>query len=333
MMHFPTRRAVLGATSAMTLLALTACGNVAGGSTDSSKFPSGPISVTVGQAAGGSTDLIARAVAEGASKTLGTPMPVVNKPGANGALNAKELQSAKADGYKIAVQNASLFTITPLAVSANEVVKLDDFDLLGGISQDDYVLIAPVGSGHKTIADLKKAGKNIKYGTTGVGTGAQLASALTFKQAGIPATDVPFDGGAPALTALLGSQVDVATIQVGDGIEQVKAKKVVPLAVFSAERIKFLPDVPTAKEQGYDVVVSQYRFLTAPKGTPDAAKTKLLDAAQKTYATDAYKKFNDAHCLTPIEVSPDEVRKILDEYATKYKGQLDQLGISLAAKK
>ncbi|MGZ0152337.1 tripartite tricarboxylate transporter substrate binding protein [Kribbella sp. WER1] len=260
-------------------------------------------------------------------------MPVINKPGANGALNAKELQAAKPDGYKIAVQNASLFTITPLAVSANEVVKLDDFDLLGGISQDDYVLIAPVGSGYTSIADLKKAGKNIKYGTTGVGTGAQLASALTFKQAAIPATDVPFDGGAPALTALLGSQLDVATIQVGNGIEQVKAHKVVPLAVFSAGRIKFLPDVPTAKEQGYDVVVSQYRFLTAPKGTPDEVKTKLLDAAKKTYATDAYKKFNDAHCLTPIEVSPDEVRKILDQYTTKYKAQLDQYGISLAEKK
>ena len=81
MMHFPSRRTVLGAASAVTLLALTACGNVAGGSTDSSKYPNGPVSLTVGQAAGGSTDLIARAISEGASKTLGAPMPVVNKPG------------------------------------------------------------------------------------------------------------------------------------------------------------------------------------------------------------------------------------------------------------
>ncbi|MGW7684212.1 tripartite tricarboxylate transporter substrate binding protein [Kribbella sp. NPDC054772] len=331
----PDRRVLVMAVSAVSASVLLAgCGGVKTTSTGGKgDYPTGNIQMSVGASPGGSTDLITRAIAEGVGKDLGVSVPVVNKPGANGALNAKELQSAKPDGYKIAVQNASLFTITPLAVSANEVVKLDDFDLLGGISQDDYVLIAPVGSGYKSIADLKKAGKNVKYGTTGVGTGAQLASALTFKQAGIPATDVPFDGGAPALTALLGSQVDVATIQVGDGIEQVKARKVVPLAVFSAERIKFLPDVPTAKEQGYDVVVSQYRFLTAPKGTPDDVKTKLADAAKKTYATDTYKKFNDAHCLTPIEVSPDEVRKILDGYATKYKAQLDQFGISLAAKK
>jgi len=336
-MKFPqmNRRAFLAAAVGVTVAAmLSACGGVKTTSTGGEgEYPTGNIQMSVGASPGGSTDLITRAIAEGLGKELAVSVPVVNKPGANGALNAKELQSAKADGYKIAVQNASLFTITPLAVSASEAVKLDDFDLITGISQDDYMLAAPAGSGYKNIADLKKAGKNIKYGTTGVGTGAQLASALTFKVAGIPATDVPFDGGAPAMTALLGSQVDVATFQIGEGIENVKAGKLVPLAVFSAERIKFLPDVPTAKEQGFDVVVSQYRFLTAPKGTPDDVKTKLADAAKKTFATDAYKKFNEANFLTPIEVSPDEVRKILDEAATKYKAQLDQYGIQLGGKK
>jgi tripartite-type tricarboxylate transporter receptor subunit TctC len=91
--------------------------------------------------------------------------------------------------------------------------------------------------------------------------------------------------------------------------------------------------VPTAKEQGYDVVVAQYRFLTAPKGTPDDEKTKIADAAKLTFATDAYKKFNEANFLTPREVGPDEIKKILDEAAVKYKAQLDEYGISLAAKK
>lgn len=331
-----SRRAFVIAAGGVTAAAvLSACGGVKTTSTggDEGKYPTGNIQMSVGASPGGSTDLITRAIAEGLGKELGVSVPVVNKPGANGALNAKELQSAKADGYKIAVQNASLFTITPLAVSAAEAVKVDDFDLITGISQDDYMLAAPAGSGYKNIADLKKAGKNIKYGTTGVGTGAQLATALTFKVAGIPSTDVPFDGGAPAMTALLGSQVDVATFQIGEGIENVKAGKLVPLAVFSAERIKFLPDVPTAKEQGYDVVVSQYRFLTAPKGTPEDVKTKLAEAAKTTFGTEAYKKFNEANFLTPIEVAPDEIGKILDEASTKYKAQIDQYGIQLGAKK
>jgi tripartite-type tricarboxylate transporter receptor subunit TctC len=148
MMHFPTRRAVLGTASAITLLALTACGNVAaGGSKDSSKFPGGPINVTVGQAAGGSTDLIARAVAEGASKALGAPMPVVNKPGANGALATKEVAGKPADGQNLLLVTASLVTITPLAVTADEAVNIDDLDVITGLSQDDYVLVASTQSG------------------------------------------------------------------------------------------------------------------------------------------------------------------------------------------
>ncbi|MBB6570824.1 tripartite tricarboxylate transporter substrate binding protein [Kribbella sandramycini] len=325
------RHAVLIAAA---VVSLTGCGGVKTTATGGAgEYPTGNIQMSVGNAPGGSTDLITRALAEGIGRELGVAVPVVNKPGANGALNAKELAAAKPDGYQIAVQNASLFTITPLAVSGAEAVSIDDFELIGGISQDDFVLLAPAASGAKTIADLRKGGKSLKYGTTGVGTGAQLASALTFEQAGIPAADVPFDGGAPALTALLGSQIDVATIQVGDSIAQIKAKKVVPLAVFSDARIKFLPDVATAKEQGFDVVVSQYRFLTAPKGTPDAVKTKLADAAKKTFATDAYQQFNDNHCLTPIEVTPGEVHKILDQYATKYKAQIDQYKLTLGANK
>jgi tripartite-type tricarboxylate transporter receptor subunit TctC len=317
-------------------LALAACGSgvktttTGGGDGD---YPTGNIQMTVGASPGGSTDLITRAIADGLGKELGVSVPVVNKPGANGALNAKELKGQKPDGYKIAVQNASLFTITPLAVSEAESTSLDDFDLITGVSQDDYMLAAHADSGYKTIADLKKSGKNIKYGTTGVGTGAQLASALTFKVADIPATDVPFDGGAPAMTALLGQQVDVAAFQIGEGIENVKAGKLVPLAVFSPERIEFLPDVPTAKEQGFDVVVSQYRFLTAPKGTPEKVKKTLLDAAKKTFATQAYKDFNKANFLTPVEVEPAEIRKILDDATTKYKSQVEQYGIELGSAK
>ncbi|MFI7612827.1 tripartite tricarboxylate transporter substrate binding protein [Nonomuraea terrae] len=319
---------VLGATAAITL---TACGGVkttSSGGGDG-EYPTGNIEFSVGASAGGSTDLITRALAQGIGKELGVSAPVINKPGANGALNAKELQAAKPDGYKIAVQNASLFTITPLTVSPEEATKIEDFDVITGISRDDYVMATSAESGYKSIDDLKKAGKTIRYGTTGVGTGAQLASALTFKSAGIESTAVPFDGGAPALTALLGNQVDVSTMQIGEGIENIKAGKLVPLAVFSAERIPYLPDVKTAKEQGYEVQVTQYRFLTAPKGTPENVKTRLLDAAKKTFATPEYQQFNEQNSLTPMEISPEEVLKALQSDTATYKEQLNEFGISL----
>ncbi len=105
---------------------------------------------------------------------------------------------------------------------------------------------------------------------------------------------------------MLGNQVDVASIQVGEAIENIQSGKLVPLAVFGPERISYLPDVPTAKEQGLDVEVTQYRFMTVPKGTPQEAKDKLADALKATFATEDYKKFNEQNSLTPMEVPGDD---------------------------
>ncbi|GAB5079384.1 Bug family tripartite tricarboxylate transporter substrate binding protein [Arthrobacter sp. AD-310] len=334
MKHFPTRRAVLGTASAFTLLALTACGgNVAGGAASTSKYPSGPVTITVGQAAGGSTDLIARALAEGATKTLGSPMPVVNKPGANGALATKEVAGKPADGQELVLLTASLITITPLAVSAEEAVNIDDLDVIAGLSQDDYVLVASTASGFKSFKDVTDAGRNVTFGTTGVGTGSQLAQTVLFKQANVQGTDVPFDSGKPALTAVLGNQVELATIQLGEAKAQIDAGKVTPLLVFSEERNTFLPDVPSAKEAGYDVPVAQYRAVAAPKGTPDDVKDKLLAAFQETFKTDAYKEFNDKNMLTPKEISGEEVVTEWKGYAAKYKELVEKYDISLSGNK
>jgi tripartite-type tricarboxylate transporter receptor subunit TctC len=333
MTHFPARRTVLGAASALTLLALTACGNVAGGPADSSKFPTGPVNLTVGQAAGGSTDLIARALAEGASKTLGKPVPVVNKPGANGALATKEVAGKPADGQELVLLTASLITITPLAVSADEAVNIDDLDILAGLSQDDYVLVASPGSGFKSFKDVTGAGRNVTFGTTGVGTGSQLAQKVLFKQANVTGTDVPFDSGKPALTAALGNQVELTTIQLGEAMPQITAGKVAPLLVFSEDRNTFLPDTPTAKEAGYDVPVAQYRAVAAPKGTPQDVKDKLLASFQDTFKTDTYKEFNKKNMLTPKEISGEEVVKEWKGYAAKYKELVEKYDISLSGNK
>jgi tripartite-type tricarboxylate transporter receptor subunit TctC len=337
MTNVRTRTRIASVAGAAALaLALSACGGVktasgGGGASGGSDYPTKSIEMTVGASAGGSSDLISRAMSKGMGQALGVAMPVVNKPGANGALVAKALQSAAPDGYSIAIQNASLFAITPLAVSESEAVKVDDFDIVYGVSRDDYVLATNPKTGWKSIADMKAAGKTIRYGTTGVGTGAQLNSALTFATAGIQATAVPFDGGAPNLTALLGAQVDVSTMQVGEAIENIKAGKLVPLAVFSAERVPFLPDVPTAKEQGFDVQVSQYRFITTPKGTPQAVKDKLVEAAKKAFAADEYKKFNEENNLTPLEIPGAEVATKLKADLESNTAKLKQFGISLAS--
>jgi tripartite-type tricarboxylate transporter receptor subunit TctC len=216
-----------------------------------------------------------------------------------------------------------------LAVSPDEVTKIDDFDVVYGVSRDDYVLVTNPASGFKTLKDLENANRVVRYGTTGVGTGAQLAAALLFKTSNVESQAVPFDGGAPALAAVLGNQIDVASIQVGEAIENIQSGKLLPLAVFGPDRIEYLPNVPTAKEQGLDVEVAQYRFMTVPKGTPQDVKDKLVEGMKATFATDGYKAFNKQNSLTPMEQSGDEVLAQLQKDEKRYADLVKQYGINL----
>ncbi|MFI2363910.1 tripartite tricarboxylate transporter substrate binding protein [Promicromonospora sp. NPDC019610] len=327
-----TSRVALGAIAALSALTLAACGGNVGaaGGGEGEDFPSGPVTITVGQDAGGSTDLIARAVAEGMAEDLGVAVPVVNRAGANGAVATEEVAGKPADGYELVLLNASLITITPLAVSEDEAVDLSKLDVVKGLSQDDYVLLASVDSGFENLEDLKAASGEIKYGTTGVGTGSQLAQAALFAQAEIDGTAVPFDSGSPALTAVVGDQVQVATVQLGEAKPQIDAGKVVPLLAFSAERNQFLPDVPTAVEEGYDVPVSQYRALAAPKGLPEDVKARLVESVDAAIASDTYTSFNENNLLTPHEISGDEVTTEWTELADKYRALTEEYDISLA---
>ena len=317
---------------AVTSLALTACGGVSTttGGDDGGEYPSGAVEMYVGASAGGSSDLISRAVSTGLSDELGQSFPVINKEGSNGALAAAEVASAEPDGSTIAIQNASLFAITPLAVAEDEVTSIDDFDVIQGVSRDDYVMVTNPDSGIKTVEDLEAATDKVTYGTTGVGTGSQVSCALLVGSAGAEGEAVPFDGGAPALTAVLGGQVDTACLQVGEAIENIESGKIVPLTVFGPERVEYLPDVPTAQEQGLDVEVAQYRFMTVPKGTPQDVKDTLIEGMQATFETEDYQAFNEANSLTPMEISGEEVVAQLEADKERYAALVEEYGINLS---
>lgn len=322
----------LAAVAAGTALALSACGGVSTstGGDDGGEYPSGSVEMYVGADPGGSSDLISRQVATGLTNELGETFSVINRSGSNGALAAAEIEQAEPDGNLIGIQNASLFAITPLAVAEDEVTNIDDFDVVGGVSRDDYVLVANADSGWTSIDDVKKAGKKVTYGTTGVGTGSQLSCALTYSTAGIDSEAVPFDGGAPALTALLGNQVDTACLQVGEAKENIESGKLTPLSVYAPERIEALPDVPTATEQGVDVEVYQYRFMTTPKGTPQDVKDAIWEGMQATFETEDYQAFNEANSLTPMEIPGDEVVEALENDKQRYADLVEQYDINLA---
>jgi tripartite-type tricarboxylate transporter receptor subunit TctC len=325
------RRWATAGTGLALALSLAACGgNVGGGSdADAAEYPDGPVTILVGADPGGSTDLIARAAAEGMSDDLGVAVTVENRPGANGALSLQELAGEEPDGQTLAIFNGSLAYITPFAVGEDEAVSIEDYEPVRGLSLDDYVLVTAPDSGFKTVEDLKNAGRPITFGTTGVGTGSQLSQELLFAQANIDATSVPFDGGSPTLTAVLGGQVDVGSIQLGEAIEQIEAGELTPIVTFAEERPSYLPDTPTAVEAGYDVPVQQSRALVAPKGTSAEVVDRLSQALDATFATDAYQQFNADNQLTPWEVDGAQVTEEYTSNLENYRKVIDQYGIDL----
>jgi tripartite-type tricarboxylate transporter receptor subunit TctC len=324
---YSRRTALLGAGAAL-VLSLAACGGNlggGGGGQAADAFPSGPITVSVGQDPGGSTDLIARALANTATEDLGVPMPVVNTPGANGALAAQELATKAPDGQNLMVLNASLVAITPLAVPENEAIDIADYEVVTGISQDDFILVANPATGFRTVQDLVNATEPISYGTTGVGTGSQLSQALLFAQAGIEGNAVPFDGATPAMTALLGGQIDVAGVQLGDA--KTHLGSVTPIVTFSEQRSQYFPDVPTAVETGYDYTVAQYRAVVAPKGTPAPVLDRLRQSFRTAFQSQEYKDFNSQRLLAPYEVDGAQVVSEWTAARDKYQALITQYGI------
>lgn len=324
----PLRTAALLAAGGLALSACSGVSTTTGGGGGGDEYPTGAVEMLVGADPGGSSDLISRAVSDGLGQELDASFPVVNRPGANGALAAGELQNAEPDGSTIAIQNASLFAITPLAVAEDEATSIDDFEVVGGVSRDDYVLVTNADGDLQTLEDLEGA-DSLRYGTTGVGTGSQLAQALLFGDLGVDATDVPFDGGAPTLTAVLGGQVDIAALQVGEAIENIESGNLTPLMVFGPERVEFLPDVPTATEEGLEVEVAQYRFMTVPTGTDQEVQDRLAEGMEATFATEDYQAFNEQNSLTPMEISGDELVTQLDEDRQRYADLIEEYGISL----
>jgi tripartite-type tricarboxylate transporter receptor subunit TctC len=163
------RRIGAAVTALATAGALAACSGVQNGalSEDSgAEYPSGPVELLVGASAGGSTDLIARKMAEVLEGPLGATVNVVNRPGANGAVAAGELMNGAPDGQRLMLTSGSLMTITPHFVSGDEALSVDDVQIVTGVGREDYVLVANAAGGIRSIADLVNAGRTINYATS-----------------------------------------------------------------------------------------------------------------------------------------------------------------------
>jgi tripartite-type tricarboxylate transporter receptor subunit TctC len=326
----PSRRTVLlgGAT-----LLLSACGGTQVNGSAAPKvdaFPTRAVELTVPFSGGGSTDLIGRAFARAMEKRLGKNIPVVNKPGKNGAVGGKEVLGSPPDGYRLVVMAKSLMSITPLTTSDPDAITYQQMSIIGALSIEDVVQVVPGDSPHKSIQDLLDADQ-VKYGTTGVGSASHLSQALLFGAARVQATAVGFDGGAPTIGALIAKQVDTAALHIAEAAPQIQAGKLRPLVVYPENRIPFMRDTPTVREIGYDIVVDQRRFLTAPAGLPPEVLTTLREAADKAKYDMEYTLFLQKNYISPWEVNVDAVVPHLQESRTKFADQIKSFGVVFAS--
>lgn len=253
------------------------------------EYPDKPVEMTV--LFGGSAKSIADVLADGMSKKLSQPVAPVSRKGGGGAVGYTYVQETKPDGYNIVWNSNSISTSFH---NGNMKFDYTAFDPVAMVTKEVPALGVRADSGWKSLGDIVKAAKEmnggLKVGISGKGAFTHLTSAALFGKAGVKVTYVPY-GADRGPTELLGGRLDAVLLWPNQFKSHMEAGTVRVLAVTSAERIPFLPDVPTAKEQGVDVDITMWRGVAAPKGTPKAVIAKLEKAVQATVASP---EFQDA---------------------------------------
>ena len=287
------------------------------------EYPDKPIKIVVGFAAGGGSDILTRTIAPALAQALGQPVIVDNLPGAGGNRAMLEVARAKPDGYTLYLAVNSL-AIYPSVQPPERPLPFDpvkSFRAIGGIATSAHVIVVGPDLGVKTLAELvdmaRKNPEKISFGSAGVGGTTHLPMAFLAHSAGIQMLHVPYKGAAPALTDTMAGRVSVASPGYSGTLHaQIQERKLIPLAVTSAKRLPFLPNVPTMVESGYpDLVFPIWYALFAPRDTPDEIVNRLsseLQAMSKEpeFVEMLYKQGNIAEYVAPADVSAMVARDV-----------------------
>ncbi len=282
-------------------------------------YPSRPIKVIVPLAAGGGTDIVARAIVQSIADDWGANIVVENKPGAGTTLGAQTLLGSPADGYTLMFNTAS-FLVTPHLMPSRPYERAQ-FAPVSLVAASPHVLVVsdkvPATTLKELVAWLKSKDGKATYASFGNGSSGHLGTEILLHRLGVPVVHVPYRGNAPALTDVLAGHVDMMLADHVDG--NIKAGKPRPIAIASEKRSEFLPDVPTVAEGGYPGYTSQSWYgLVAPAGTPQAVIDKwnagVVAALKKP---DVRKKLIDQG-IDPIASTPAEFTRFMDTEDAKY---------------
>jgi tripartite-type tricarboxylate transporter receptor subunit TctC len=311
----------LGRVALMAVLAVATCALASVGAATAQTYPSRPIRLVVGFAAGGTTDFMARLLADGLRRPLGQTVFVENRTGANGALGAEYVAKAEADGYTLYFTTAGVAAVYPHLRPDAPYDPIRDFAPVGLVAFNSTMLVVnaanPVNSASDLAALARQKPGRITVAITGLGSVSHLGTELFQAAAGIKLVAVPYRGASPAMTDLLGGTLDGLF---GDGptvMAHIAAGRIKAIAATSSRRSEVFPDVPTFAEQGFpDVVADQWAGVLAPVRTPTAVIARL-NAGIAAVMSDPDVRTKLAQTGTvPAPDSPEHFGQYLrDEYA------------------
>ncbi|NLW25319.1 MAG: tripartite tricarboxylate transporter substrate binding protein [Clostridia bacterium] len=292
-------------------------------------FPTKGITMIVPWAAGGGTDAVARGLAQNAEEFLGQNITVNNITGGGGAVGFGSGLSAEPDGYTVTMITFELISLPPQGLVP---FTYEDYDLLCRINMDPAALTvhkdAPFDTLEEFIAYAKENPGKVSVGNSGPGSVWHIAAGLMEQATGIELNHVPYDGAAPAVTALVGKHIDAVSVSPAEVRGQVEAGQLKMLAVMSPERVETFPDVPTFKELGYDVEFGTWRGLAVPKGTPEEVRAILADAFKKAYDTEAFQTFAKNSGLGLAYQDAEEFKAYLDQASKDVAEVMKGLGLT-----
>ncbi len=301
------RRSLMGAVAVLAFAALPVAAQTPA-------WPSKPVRIVVGFAPGGTTDVMARTLAQAATEALGQTVLVENKPGASGNIAAGEVAKAAPDGYTFLVAPTSVETANP-SLFKSPLLPSRDLTPMMGIGRTQMYLIARPGlevkDGKQLVAMAKAQPGKLAYASAGTGTPPHLAGELFKQSAGVFITHVPYRGAAPALQDVMASQADIA-FDPGIAFPHIKSGRVKLLAVASDKKSPFFPDVPTYADLGIKNAGLDIWFgVWAPNNTPPEIVARLTSELNKALAAPALKqRFGDLGA-EPTPLDNAAFRKLL----------------------
>ena len=275
----------------------------------------GPIRIIVGYPAGGTADAVARFYAEDLAQRLGVPVLVDNKPGAGGQIAAESFaRGTPPDGSTLLLANSHMMATLPLTTRSVKYNSVNDFQPISKLASFEVGLIAASGNPAKSLAEYVAAvradPKLGSYGIPAPGSSPQFIGFSIARKENIALTPIPYKGGAPLTTDLLGGQVPVGIDAIGSVLDHVKSGKLRLLAVSGSARVRWLPEVPTFTELGYkDMDRSSWMGLFAPVQTPAALVRKLNDAVVAAAAQPKLAQQLDKFGIVPVSSAAEELRE------------------------